>query len=70
MTFSVQFSRPVVSDSATQRTAAHQASLSFTISRCLLKLISIELMIPSNHFILCLPLLLLPSIFPIISLFQ
>ena len=45
-------------------TAAHQASLSFTISLNLLKLMSIELVMPSNHFILCCPLLLLPSIFP------
>ena len=44
-------------------TPAPQASLSFTISQSLLKLISIELVIPSNHFILCCPLLLLPSIF-------
>ena len=45
-------------------TAARQASLSFTISRSLLKLMSIESVIPSNHLILCCPLLLLPSIFP------
>ena len=45
-------------------TAAHQASLSFTISQSLLKLMSIESVIPSNHLILCHPLLLLPSIFP------
>ena len=43
---------------------AHQASLSFTISQSLLKLTSIESVMPSNHLILCLPLLLLPSIFP------
>ena len=49
---------------ATLWTAAHQASLSFTISRSLLRLVSIELMIPSSHLILCCPLLLLPSIFP------
>ena len=49
---------------ATPWTAACQASLSFTISQGLLKLISIELMMPSNHLILCFPLLLLPSIFP------
>ena len=42
---------------------AHQASLSFTISQSLLKLISIESVMPSNHLILCPPLLLLPSIF-------
>ena len=49
---------------ATPRTAARQASLSFTISRSLLKLMSIELVMPSNRLILCQPLLLLPSIFP------
>ena len=51
-------------------TAAHQASLSFTVFLSLLKLMSIELVMPSNHFILCHPLLLLPSIFPIIRLFK
>ena len=45
-------------------TAAHQASMSFTISQSLLKLISIELVMPSNHLILWLLLLLLRSIFP------
>ena len=45
-------------------TAARQASLSFTISQSLLRLMSIELVIPSSHLILCCPLLLLPSIFP------
>ena len=50
--------------SATPWTAAHQASLSFTISWHLLKLMFIESMVPSNHLILCFPLLLLPSIFP------
>ena len=44
--------------------AARQASPSFTISRSLLKLMSIILVMPSNHLILCSPLLLLPSIFP------
>ena len=44
--------------------AARQASLSFTISQSLLKLMSIELVMPSSHLILCHPLLLLPSIFP------
>ena len=43
-------------------TAAHQASLSLTISRSLLKLMSIKSMMPSNHLILCHPLLLMPSI--------
>ena len=51
-------------------TAAHQASLSFTISWNLLKLMSIESMIPSNHLILCHPLLLLSSIFPSIRVFS
>ena len=45
-------------------TAAHQAFLSITNSQSLLKLMSIESVIPSNHLILCRPLLLLPSIFP------
>ena len=49
---------------ATPWTAAHQASMPFTISWNLFKLISIELVMPSNHLILCHPLLLLPSIFP------
>ena len=51
-------------------TAARQASLSFTISRCLLKLMSIELVIPSNHLVLYHSLLLLPSIFPSIRVFS
>ena len=54
---------------ATPWTAAHQVSLSFTISRSLLKLISIELMVTSNHLILCCPLLL-PSVFPSIRVFN
>ena len=55
---------------AIQWTAAHQASLSFTISQSLLKLMFIELMMPSNHLILCLPFLLLPSVFPSIWVFS
>ena len=51
-------------------TAAQQVSLSFTISRSLPKLMSIESVIPSKHFILCRPLLLLPSIFPSIRVFS
>ena len=47
-----------------------QASLSITNSRSLLKLMPIELVMPSNHFILCHPLLLLPSIFPSIRVFS
>ena len=54
---------------ATPRTAACQASLSITNSRSLLKLMSIESVMPSNHLILCCPLLLLPSIFPSIRVF-
>ena len=49
---------------------ARQASLSFTISWSLLKLMSIESVMPSNHLILCLPLLLLPSVFPSIRIFS
>ena len=55
---------------ATPWTAACQASLSFTISQSLLKLMSIESVMPSNHLILCCPLLLLPSIFPSIRVFS
>ena len=51
-------------------TAAHQASLSITSSRSLLKLMSIELMMPSNHLILCHTLHLSPSIFPSIRVFS
>ena len=50
-------------------TAAHHASLSITNSQSLLKLMSIESVIPSNHLILCCPLLLLPSIFPSLRVF-
>ena len=63
-------SHSVMSDSVTPWTAARQASLSFTISQSLLKLISIESVMPSNHLILCRPLLLLPSIFPSIRVFS
>ena len=51
-------------------TAAHQASLSFIISQSLLKLMFIELVMPSNHLIFCHALLLLPSIFPSIRVFS
>ena len=54
----------------TPLTAAHQASLSITDSRSLPKLMSIELAMPSNHLILCGPLLLLPSIFPSVRAFS
>ena len=55
---------------ATPWTAARQASLSITNSQRLLKLMPIRLVMPSNHLILCLPLLLLPSIFPSIRIFS
>ena len=55
---------------ATPWTAAHQASLSITNFQSLLKLISIELVMPSNYLILCHPLLLPPSIFPSITVFS
>ena len=64
------FSRLVVSDFATPWTAACLASLSFTISQSLLKLMSIESVMPYNHFILCCSLLLLPSICPSIRVFS
>ena len=66
----VQFSRSVMSDSATPWTAARQASLSIPSSQSLLKLISIESVMPSNHLILCHPLLLLPPTFPRIRVFS
>ena len=56
--------------SQTPWTTARQASLSITNSRSLLKLVSIELVMPSIHFILCRPLLLPPSIFPSIRVFS
>ena len=59
-----------MSDSATSWTTAHQASLSFTITWSLLKVMFTESMMPSNHLILCHPLLLLPSIFPSIRIFS
>ena len=55
---------------ATSWTMVCQAPLSFTISQSLLKLMSIESMVPSNHLILCHPLFLLPSIFPSIGVFS
>ena len=58
-----------MSNSGTTWTAASQASLTFTISRSLPKLTSIESMMPSNHVILRHPLLLLPSVFPSISVY-
>jgi len=67
---SVQFIHSVVSNSVTQWNAAHQASLSITNSQGLVKLMSFELVMPSNHLILCHPLLLLPSVFPSIRVFS
>ena len=67
---SVSFSCSVISDSVTPWTAVHQASLSITNSQRSLKLMSIELVMPSNHLILCGPLLFLPSIFPSIRVFS
>ena len=60
----------VGSDSATPWTAARQTSLSITNSRSLLKLMSIESVMPSNHLILCHPLLLPSIIFPSIRVFS
>ena len=67
---SVQFSRSLVSDSVIPWTAGHQASLSITNSWSLPKLMSIESVMPSNHLILCRPLLLPPSLFPSIRVFS
>ena len=68
---SVQFSSVAQSCLfATPWTAACLASLSFTISQSLLKLMSIESVVPSNHFILCCRFLCLPSIFPSIRIFS
>ena len=61
---SVQFSCLVVSNSATPWTAAYQASLSIANSQGLLKPMSVESVMPSNHLILCCPLLLLPQSLP------
>ena len=55
---------------ATPWTVAHQAFLSISNSRSLLKQVSIELVMPSKHLILCCPLLLLPSIFPSLRVFS
>ena len=64
------FSCSVTSDSLTPWAAAHPASLSFTVSRSLLKLMPSESVVPSNQLILSCSLLLLPSILPSMSLFQ
>ena len=55
---------------ATPWTTAHQSSLSLTVSWSLLKLMSIESVMPTNHLILCHPLLLLPSVFPSTRVFS
>ena len=67
---SVQFSCSVVANSATPWIATRQASLSFTNSRSLFKLMFIESVMPFNQLILCRTLLLLPSIFPSIRVFS
>ena len=64
-----QFTRSVESDFVTPWTTARQASLSITNCRSLPKPMSIGSVMPSNHLILCHPLLLLPSIFPSIRVF-
>ena len=66
----IQFSHSVVSNSVTPWTAAYQASLSITNSQSLLKFMSIESVMPSNHLILCCTLLLLTSIFLSIRVFS
>ena len=66
----VQFSRSVTSDSATPWTAARQASLFIVISRSLLKLASVQSVMPFSHLILCRPLLLLRSTGPSIWVFS
>ena len=67
---SVQFSHSVVSASVTPWTADCQASLSIANSWSLLKLMCIESVMPSNHLVLCCPILLLPSVFPSIRVFS
>ena len=66
----LSFRCSVVSDSAPPWTAACQAFLSFTISQSLLKLVSTESVMPSNHPVLCCPLFLLPSVFPSLGVFS
>ena len=70
LSLSIQFSHSVVSDSGTPWTGACQAFLSITNSQSLLKLMSIESLMTSNHLILCHPLFLLPSIFSSIRVFS
>ena len=68
--WSVQFSCSVMSDSANPWTAAQQASLSITNTQSLPQIMSIKSEVPSNHLILCRPLLLLPSVYPSIRVFS
>ena len=70
MTFSSVQALSRVQLFVTPWTAAHQTSLSITNSQSLLKLMSIELVMPSNHLIHCCPLLFLPSVFPCIKVFS
>ena len=70
LNITVQFSHSVVSDSVTPWTSAWQSSFFITNSWCLLKLMSIALVMPSNHLTLWHPLLLLPLNFPSIRLFS
>ena len=67
---SVQFSNSVVSNSVTAWTAVCKASLSITNSRSLLKLMPVDSVMLSKHLIFCCPLLLTPSIFPSIGVYQ
>ena len=69
MVYAVSQSLSCIQVFATPWTAAYQASLPFSVSWSLLKPISIELMMPSNHLILCRPLLLLPPILPSMRVF-
>ena len=69
-TYMLLLSHKFIPDSAAPWTAACLAYLSSTISQSLLKFMSIKSMMPSNHLILCCPLLLLPSVFPSIKIFS
>ena len=66
----LQFGCSVVPDSVTPWITTCQASLSFTIYQNLLKLMTMELVMPSNHLVLCHPLILPPSIFPSMRVFS
>ena len=70
LNITVQFNHSVASNSVTTWTAERQACLSITNSQSLLKLMSILSVMPSNHLVLCRPLLLLPSIFHSIRVFS